>query len=147
MITLTFDDAVNLGNHGVFQEIFNHRRNNPNGCSIKGTFFVSHRYANYSMVNDLHRHGHDISIHSVSHNNDPNYWTKGSVEDWTSEMVGHKFILEEFAKIPAREVMGVRAPLLRVGGNNQVRCMLGVLTFYHYLIFSFCTCQRYFPGS
>ena len=50
MITLTFDDAVNLGNHGVFEELFNSGRINPNGCSVKGTFFVSHRYANYSMV-------------------------------------------------------------------------------------------------
>jgi hypothetical protein len=30
--------------------LFNRGRKNPNGCSIKGTFFVSHRYANYSMV-------------------------------------------------------------------------------------------------
>jgi hypothetical protein len=50
MITLTFDDAVNVGNHDIFEELFNRGRKNPNGCSIKGTFFVSHRYANYSMV-------------------------------------------------------------------------------------------------
>ena len=77
-------------------------------------------YLILNIFQDLHRHGHDISIHSISHNNEPNYWTKGSVEDWTSEMVGHKFIMEEFAKIPSSEVLGVRAPLLRVGGNNQV---------------------------
>ena len=50
MVTLTFDDAVNVGNHDIFEEIFDKNRTNPNGCSIKGTFFVSHRYSNYSMV-------------------------------------------------------------------------------------------------
>ena len=75
----------------------------------------------YFFPQELHRKGHDISVHSISHNNDPNYWTKGSVEDWTSEMVGHKFILEEFAKIPSREVSGMRAPHLRVGANSQVK--------------------------
>lgn len=81
-------------------------------------YFVRLRIPYFSQ--ELYRKGHDISVHSISHNNDPNYWTRGSVEDWTSEMVGHKFILEEFAKIPSREVSGMRAPHLRVGANSQV---------------------------
>jgi len=125
MITITFDDALNVGNHDLFEELFNSGRKNPNGCNIKGTFFVSHRYSNYSMAQELYRRGHDISVHSISHNNDPSFWTKGSVEDWTSEMVGHKFILEEFAKIPGNEVKGLRAPLLRVGSNSQYEMMKG----------------------
>ena len=28
---------------------------NPNGCSAKGTFFVSHKYTNYSAVQEFHR--------------------------------------------------------------------------------------------
>jgi hypothetical protein len=33
-------------------------RLNPNGCQAKGTFFVSHKYTNYSAVQELHRQSH-----------------------------------------------------------------------------------------
>ena len=50
MITITFDDAINVNNVDLYNEIFNGVRKNPNGCDIKGTFFVSHKYTNYSAV-------------------------------------------------------------------------------------------------
>ena len=50
MITITFDDAVNVNNIDLYNEIFNGQRRNPNGCDIKGTFFISHKYNNYSAV-------------------------------------------------------------------------------------------------
>ena len=50
MITITFDDAINVNNVDLYNEIFNGARKNPNGCDIKGTFFVSHKYTNYSAV-------------------------------------------------------------------------------------------------
>ena len=50
MITITFDDAINVNNVDLYNEIFNGVRKNPNGCDIKGTFFVSHQYTNYSAV-------------------------------------------------------------------------------------------------
>ena len=50
MITLTFNGAVNIDNIPIYQEIFRDDFINPNGCSIKGTFFVSHKYTNYSAV-------------------------------------------------------------------------------------------------
>ena len=36
---------------------------NPNGCSAKGTFFVSHKYTNYSVVQEFHRKGHEDNTH------------------------------------------------------------------------------------
>ncbi len=50
MITITFEDPVNVANMEVFQRVFDPERTNPNGCYAKGTFFVSHEYTNYSMV-------------------------------------------------------------------------------------------------
>ena len=50
MITITFDDAVNVNNIDLYDEIFNGQRRNPNGCDIKGTFFITHKYNNYSAV-------------------------------------------------------------------------------------------------
>lgn len=66
MITITFDDAINNNNIGLYKEIFNGKRKNPNGCDIKSTFFVSHKYTNYSAVQEMHRKGHEIAVHSIS---------------------------------------------------------------------------------
>ena len=41
---------ANLIINRIYQEIFREDLINPNGCSIKGTFFVSHKYTNYSAV-------------------------------------------------------------------------------------------------
>lgn len=66
MITITFDDAINNNNIDLYKEIFNGKRKNPNGCDIKATFFVSHKYTNYSGVQEMHRKGHEIAVHSIS---------------------------------------------------------------------------------
>ena len=50
---------------------------NPNGCSAKGTFFVSHKYTNYSAVQEFHRKGHEIGVFSITRKQEPKYWSKG----------------------------------------------------------------------
>lgn len=130
MITLTFNGAVNIDNIDLYEEIFNGQRQNPNGCQIKGTFFVSHKYSNYSAVQDLHRKGHEISSFSLTHKDDPNYWTHGTYDDWLAEMAGARLILERFANITDSSVVGVRAPYLRVGGNKQFEMMADQFFIY-----------------
>lgn len=44
MILLTFDGAVNLNNFDLYKKVFDGKRKNPNGCDIRGTFFISHEY-------------------------------------------------------------------------------------------------------
>jgi len=119
MIVISFDDAVNHINFDIFKRLFNGQRKNPNSCDIRGTFFVSHKYTNYSMVEELHRLGNEMATHSITHDNDEDYWTFGSKETWTKEMSGGRSILEKFGRLPVGEVLGVRAPLLRLGGNNM----------------------------
>jgi hypothetical protein len=123
MITITFDDAINVNNVDLYNEIFNGARKNPNGCDIKGTFFVSHKYTNYSAVQDMHRRGHEIAAHSVTHKEDPNYWTKGTADTWAREMSGVRLIIDKFANITDNSVIGLRSPFLRVGGNQQFTMM------------------------
>ena len=53
MITLTFNGAVNTENIKLYDQLFNSERLNPNGCTAKGTFFVSHKFTNYSAVQVL----------------------------------------------------------------------------------------------
>lgn len=67
MITITFDDAINNNNIQLYKDIFDGKRKNPNGCDIKATFFVSHKYSNYSAVQETHRKGHEIAVHSITY--------------------------------------------------------------------------------
>ena len=40
-------------------------RLNPNGCPIRGTFFVAHEYSNYQLIQQAHYEGHEIATYSV----------------------------------------------------------------------------------
>merc|ERR1712055_526442 len=123
MITITFNGAVTGENMNIYERLFNDERLNPNGCTAKGTFFVSHKYTNYSAVQELHRKGHEIGVFSITNNEDTKYWTEGSYDNWLGEMAGARLIVEKFANITDGTVVGVRAPYLRVGGNEQFNMM------------------------
>ena len=119
-----------INNWSIFLELFSLKIHenfsdvlNPNGCSPKGTFFVSHKYTNYSAVQELHRKGHEVGVFSITRKQDPKYWTKGTYDDWLAEMAGDRLIIERFANITDGTVIGVRAPYLRVGGNTQFQMM------------------------
>lgn len=130
MITITFSGAVNVDNVDLYQDIFSDTRKNPNGCQTKGTFFVSHRYTNYSAVQELHRKGHEIAVFSISNHENPDYWTHGTYDGWLTEMAGARLILERYANISDNSIIGVRAPYLRVGGNTQFEMMTDQLFIY-----------------
>mgnify|MGYP002050603979 CR=1 FL=1 len=67
LIYITFDDAVNDDNWKLYQErIFPSKYKNPNGCPIHGTFYVSHEFTNYAMVNKLSNQGHEIAVNSIT---------------------------------------------------------------------------------
>lgn len=63
---VTFDDAVT---QLLYQEYYSNAfpgRVNPNGCQVGATFFVSHEYTDYQIVNKLRNEGHEIALHSIS---------------------------------------------------------------------------------
>jgi len=130
MITLTFGGAVNGENINIYNKLFDAEALNPNGCTARGTFFVSHKYTNYSAVQELHRVGHEIGVFSITNNEDPEYWSKGSYDDWLAEMAGARLIVERFANITDGTVVGVRAPQLRVGWNQQFEMMTDQFFLY-----------------
>lgn len=123
MVTITFDDAVNSDNMDLYDDVFHPDRKNPNGCTIKGTFFVSHKYTNYSSVQELHRRGHEIAAHSITHRNDERFWSEASIDDLFQEYTGNRLILERFANISDGSIIGLRSPYLRTSGNNQFTMM------------------------
>ncbi|CAB0018158.1 unnamed protein product [Nesidiocoris tenuis] len=66
IVLLTFDDSVNDLNKGLYEDLFERGRVNPNGCPISATFYVSHEWTDYGQVQNLYATGHEIASHSVS---------------------------------------------------------------------------------
>ena len=64
-VLITYDDAIHSLNFVNYTNlIFN--RANPNGCPIKATYFLSHEYNNYTLLNDVYNRGHEIASHSIT---------------------------------------------------------------------------------
>ncbi|XP_027231311.2 chitin deacetylase 7 [Penaeus vannamei] len=121
-VVLSFDDAVTVSNFPFYEGFKNLL--NPNGCRITMTFFASHAYTNYSLVNELHRLGHEIALHSVTHKSDvQNYWRPANKSVWVSEMSDLRKIIVHNAKIPEEDIKGWRAPFLEVGGDEMYSAM------------------------
>lgn len=67
IVLITFDDAVSSLNIDYYEELFNNEtRKNPNGCPIRATFYVSHEWTDYGMIQDLYADGHEMASHTVS---------------------------------------------------------------------------------
>lgn len=66
LVLITFEDAVNDVHNNIFETLFDSNHKNPNGCDIRGTFFVSHEWTDYSLVQNLYAVGHEIGSHTIS---------------------------------------------------------------------------------
>jgi len=115
LVVLTFDDSVNDLNKRLYKDIFHPSRKNPNGCPIAATFYVSHEWTDYGLVQSLYSDGHEIASHSISHS----FGEQFSKKKWLKEMAGQREILAGFAGIKLEDVRGIRAPFLAIGGNNM----------------------------
>ncbi|XP_050424602.1 uncharacterized protein LOC126835818 [Adelges cooleyi] len=119
MVLLTFDDSVNDLNKGLYADLFEKGRVNPNGCPISATFYVSHEWTDYSQVQNLYAAGHEIASHSVSHS----FGEQFSQKKWTKEIVGQREILSAYGGVRQEDVRGMRAPFLAVGGNKMFKML------------------------
>ncbi|KAK8395465.1 hypothetical protein O3P69_006257 [Scylla paramamosain] len=50
LVLLTFDDAVNDLKKGLYKDLINVGRKDPNGCPIASIMYVSHKWTEYSQV-------------------------------------------------------------------------------------------------
>ena len=125
LIYITFDDAVNDDNWKLYQErIFPSSYKNPNGCPIHGTFYVSHEYTNYAMINKLWNQGHEVAVHSITHRTPESWWEgNATIEDWFDEMVGQANIINRFGGVKMEDIRGLRVPYLKPGWNRQFLMM------------------------
>lgn len=144
MVILSFDDAINIENWQLYSDqLFTPNRKNPNGCPIRGTFFVSHQYTDYQKVQNLWQDGHEIAIHSITHRGPEDWWKiNATIEDYFDEFVGQANIINKFANVRMEEIegkllpfvpltfnklsiipSGLRTPFLKVGWNRQFLMM------------------------
>lgn len=117
-VLLTFDDGVNVGNFDYYQQIFKNRLNRD-GCPAAGTFFISHEYTDYTMVNTLYKQGHEIALHSITHNVSTDYWKNITVNSLSQEFAGERSLISNFASIPVDAMQGIRLPFLQMSGDNS----------------------------
>ncbi|CAN8025800.1 unnamed protein product [Ixodes persulcatus] len=120
-VMLTFDDAVNEGNIHFYRELLGSgkRKNKATGCDITATFFVSAEYLNYQYVHELYTRRNEIASHSITHVPNQPYWQRLNASGWKAEIVGERDMLHHYGRIPAGDVVGMRAPFLETGGDGS----------------------------
>ncbi|XP_037781727.1 chitin deacetylase 1-like [Penaeus monodon] len=120
IIMLTFDGAINDLNFDTYNQIFLENRTSPNACPIRGTFFVSHDYTNYQLVEEFYSRGHEIALGTVTRRSG---LEDGTYEEWVGEMVTMREILSSFAGVRKADMLGMRGPHLKPGKNSQLEVM------------------------
>lgn len=125
MIIISFDDAVNSNVQPIYEALFTPERKNPNGCPIRGSFYLAHQWTDYRLVQQLYRDGHDIMLHSTSHKKPESYWDTGDIlRTYTNEFITNRKVAKEFALFPDENYFqGMRVPWLKLGGNRQFQFM------------------------
>lgn len=113
IVMFSFDDGVRVEDYdGYYSKAFNGRKN-PNGCQIGLTFFVSHNFSDYSLIEYLYyTYGHEMADHSVTHREPTTWWESATEEEWTHEVMDQKAILEKWGNIPGASISGFRSPFL-----------------------------------
>ncbi|XP_052743483.1 chitin deacetylase 8-like [Bicyclus anynana] len=121
-VILTFDDGVNVNNMVLYRSLLSNRRNS-NTCPAAATFFVTHEYTDYTLVNELYNAGHEIALHSITHQVSIDYWREADYATMMREFADQRSQIAHFANIPVNSVHGVRLPFLQMAGNASFQMM------------------------
>lgn len=123
IIMLSFDDAINVQLNRYYKPLFKALPKNPNGCEVSATFFVSHRYTQYNMLQTLYHKRHEIADHSITHRYPNTWWRYANYTELDKEIAGQRTIIHRFGNVPMRNIRGFRAPFLQVGGNRAFQVL------------------------
>ena len=123
IVTISFDDGFRLLDYQNYYEPIFSGRKNPNGCPIGLTFFNSHHYTDYSLVEHAHYDlGSEFASHSVSHRLPSTWWRNASEEELEKEIEGQRQILSTWGGISRERIRGFRAPFL-VTSENELKVL------------------------
>ena len=117
MVYFAFDDAVNVMVSTLYDRLFTDDRTNPNGCPIRMSLFISHRYTDYRRVKQYYELGHEIAVHSVTHT------PENDIKSLHSEASKQKQNLERYAGIPSNKIKGWRSPFLKPASPEQPKVL------------------------
>lgn len=123
IVMISFDAAVNSDGFSLYEELFNGQFKNPNDCNISATFFVSHEYTDYCMVQALYSQRHEIADNSISRRLPISWWKNATEKEFTEEIAGMREILSKWGYVKAEDVKGYRAPYIQVGGNTEFKTL------------------------
>lgn len=71
------------------------------------------------QVNELYSKGHEVALHSITHNASTDYWKQISVKGLTDEFAGERDLVAHFGNVPIEEVKGIRLPFLQMSGDSS----------------------------
>ncbi|KAK7487588.1 hypothetical protein BaRGS_00021138 [Batillaria attramentaria] len=110
-VLISFEYAINEVNIEQYQAIFQ-GTTNPNSCQAVGTFFVQETGTQMDKVKDLYDAGHEIGVTS------PDGTSPKTEEEWATSLQQMRAAVAA-SGIPAADVVGVRAPELKPGGESE----------------------------
>lgn len=64
IVLLTMEDSINEFNYQLYMEILE-GRNNPNGCPVKATFFISGKGNDFNLTYKLYQKGFYLLVYVV----------------------------------------------------------------------------------
>lgn len=117
MVYFAFDDAVTPVVAKHYKRIFTPTRQNPNGCPIKMSLYISHNYTDYGFVRKYYKEGHEIAVHSVNHvrvDNEAVLYKEAKMQ---------KEALAQLAGVQEKDIVGWRSPYLLSAGDDQPRIL------------------------
>ncbi len=123
IVTISIDDGLrDLDYTTYYSPVFNGRKN-PNGCPIGLTYFTSHYYSDYSLMEHAyHVDAAEFADHSVTHREPTTWWENASEEEWTHEIMDQRSIIGLWGGVPEEEVRGWRSPFL-VTSETQLKVL------------------------
>ncbi len=84
MIVLTFSGSLRENDQGIFDRMYQDRKN-PNGCPAVGTFFVSGIWSDYYLVQKRYHERHEIASNGVEAK-DHAWWQNATVDNFKLQM-------------------------------------------------------------
>ena len=125
MVMLSFDDEVDGINFPFYTRLLRSGRDNPNGCPITASFFVSNNLTEYRRVEDLHNRGHEIGSHSNTHRYPIEWWSRIDLNELRKEFEKQRQNIVDDANVPFGEVRGTRQPFLETNRRQIDVLQLG----------------------
>nr|XP_034299792.1 uncharacterized protein LOC105329702 [Crassostrea gigas] len=114
LVVLTMDYALNEEYEPLYNQIFSVA--NPNGCEIRGTFFVQDKTSNLGLVKRYADGGFEIGINSID----------GTIPATEGDMLNMMKTVKQDLKtagVAENSIKGVRLPQLATSGDTEFIAM------------------------